>query len=335
MIEKTPAPDPSPYDQEIDILKGFLTVSMILSHAISVMGNFGSNVSVTALSTALQLQSFYGFAFAFGFTTQLSYFSRASLDPFKIVRTILRIVGAFYVSAIAAAILFEKKPSLEKIFSILVFNHIPLLSEFIIAFALFLVMAVLLMRPIAWLLQRPIYFLLVNIVLLACTFLPVQNVQSTYLGLFIGTTQFSAYPVVQYFPLFLLGAYFAFHKIKAHLLALLICVAGVVVVELLLPWWGIPVRFPPSLGWILSSVPFVLFWYFFSRYSGKVPFLAPWLARIGTNSLFFLLISNLFFLTLPLILGQNFTFKYVVIITIALVALIYYLTTIVRVARHE
>ena len=230
---------------------------------------------------------------------------------------------------------FEKKPAPEKIFSILVFNHIPLLSEFIIAFALFLVVAILFRRPIAWLLQHPIYFFVLNVFLLACIFLPVQNIQSTYLGLFIGTTQFSAYPVVQYYPLFLLGAYFAFRNIKAHLLGLAVCLAGIVGVELLLSLWGTPARFPPGLGWILYSVPFVFFWYFCSRYSGRIPYLAPFLARIGTNSLFFLLVSNLFFLTAPATLGQNFTLKYCLILTTVLVASIYFLATIIRAVPHE
>jgi hypothetical protein len=326
----TPAANSSHYDSGIDFFKGIITIGMILSHVISVMGNSMPQPIVTVLNTVLQLQSFSAFVFAFGFTTQISYFSRQNLDIRRVIYAIIRIVSAFYISGIAFLFLIEKKYSFDHILSIITLSFIPILSEFIIAFALILSVAVLLKRPISWLVQRPIYFVLVNVCLLLSTFLPVQNIQSKHLGLLVGTSEFAAYPVLQYFPLFLLGIYFASHKINSRPLYLVLCTLGIILIEVLLSFWGTPGRFPPALGWIAGSIPFVLFWYFASRYVEKIPFLSSFLAQVGTNSLFFLVFSNLFFFTVPSILAQKFSLKYCIIITTILVSLIYYLTTIAR-----
>src|SRR5689334_8713950 len=98
MNNNLPARTPSNYDRGIDLFKGIITISMVLSHVISVMGNSRPEPITAILNTALQLQSFSAFVFAFGFTTQLSYFTSEELNWRKVLLTIARIIGAFYIS---------------------------------------------------------------------------------------------------------------------------------------------------------------------------------------------------------------------------------------------
>ena len=89
-------------NREIDICKGILTVTMILGHCIQFFG-FEEQGVQKILVNVINLTTFSGFLFCFGFVSNLAYYENRSFktSAVKLAKNALRLLVAFYVSGIA------------------------------------------------------------------------------------------------------------------------------------------------------------------------------------------------------------------------------------------
>jgi hypothetical protein len=278
-------------DYSIDILKGFATISMVLAHVIAFAGQ--TTIIQVAIQYLINLFAFPLFIFSFGYTTQMSYFGETIRYKAALL-TAARLVLAYYISALTYFLFIEADASnIQGLWDILTFNTVPLFSEFIVAFALTLVIALPLGNAIKSLVQRPPLFFVVFFALLLTTYFPYEIVQSAQLGLLVGAPNdlLFPFPVLQYLGIYLLGYYCAYHqvRIEVRLIGLVLAIGAL---GLLLD--PTPDRFPPSFGWITSSLAFVLICYVGAQLVERWLWVRALLAPIGANSLFQLLFSNIF-----------------------------------------
>jgi hypothetical protein len=210
------------------------------------------------------------------------------------LRTSARILIAFYLSGVAFRVFVSgRAPDRETMLPVVGLFDIPGWSEFLVSFALFVLLAALLRPALAWLLEHRAAFWVVFLALLATTFIPYDRVQVPQLGLLIGTEQFASFPVLQYLPFFLVGMYF--HRFRVRFVpglfvgALVASAAGIIQV---VSSGALPGRFPPTLPWILLPMGLLYALLLLARAVPEWALLVRWLGGIGTNVLTYLLLSN-------------------------------------------
>lgn len=321
----------------IDVLKGWLVSTMILAHTIQLFGSFTMTDFLT--SNYIGLTAYSTFLLCFGYTTQLSYFNAPEVNKQKILRTVLRILFAYYLSAISYEIFLGERSNDPSLYgSILSLSHIPFYSEFLLGFCLTLILAWLLNSPLKWLQSEPYLFFTTLVLLPFSTFIPYGWVSSTQIGLWIGAPPEVSltFPVLQYFPFFLIGRYLASEKVTPGKWWVSASIGGVLLFLLYFLLDGLPRRFPPDLAWILGAIPLAILGFVVSEKAAQITIIRRIFTPIGANSLFFLLLSNflLFALkaefievTFPPILSLLFT-----IITSGLIWFLHSITRNVKMA---
>ena len=317
----------------LDIFKGLLVFGMILAHVIQILGD-RNDYLLSAISKYINLISFSGFLFAFGYANYFAYFSKDFQSvKWRMFKTGLKILIAFYISGIAFRILFEKKAiHLLDIIKIILLADIPRYSEFLASFAVITLLALALFKLIKTVLSSQIYFWLLNIFLLFTTFIPYERITINQLGLLIGTNNFTCFPVIQYSPLYLIGIYFARYKIKFNRIALLISSAFTLsLISYLFYTHKLPNRFPPSLSWIVGSAFFLYIYFLGSNLLAAKLKKIELLEKPGKNVLFYLLVSNILIFAIHSIYGNmSLGIVKVFILTGAILFVIDYLQDITR-----
>jgi len=283
-------------DQAIDVFKGQLVVTMVVGHVLQFFTDTQRLPTAAVLVEFANVVAFPGFVFAFGFVVHLAYLDRWRPGTVRrMLRTSARILMAFYASGIAFRVFVSRQaPDLETVLPVVGLFDIPGWSEFLVSFALFVLVAALLRPALAWLLEHRLAFWLVFFGLLATTFIPYDRVQVTQLGLLIGSTQFASFPVVQYLPFFLAGMYFHRFGVRfAPLLFIGALVATSVAIIQAASSGALPGRFPPTLAWILLPMGLLYTLLLLARALPERALPVRWLGTVGTNVLTYLLLSNL------------------------------------------
>ena len=146
---------------------------------------------------------------------------------------------------------------------------------------------------------------------LLSTLLPYSIINIPPLGIFIGTTKFACFPILQYSPLFLMGMFCQsknmFYDKRIWAIAI-ICTVTVTLYSLL--YHQIPKRFPPSLGWILWSLAFTMLYYLLSEKMSRLKMYAPIkmaFVVFGAYTLDYLVISNVLIFAARYYYGNLFT----------------------------
>lgn len=313
----------------IDFLKGLLVIGMILAHVIQFLGKW--NVFTYEISSFMNCITFSGFFFCFGYVFYVAYLCKTLSVVWKrILITFFKTLIAFYISGICYCVL-KRGMNENWIWKILTLNQIPAYSEFLISFALVSLVGLIFFIPLQKLLEYKWITLTLGIILLFTTFIPYPKITSTQLGLLIGTKKFCAFPVLQYFPLWLAGAYFAKYKIKWNrnifVITFWCSVTYVISKHLKSP---LLVRFSPSLLWIISPLFFIYCYYLISNVLSKYKY-SNTIIKIGQNSLFYLLISNIMIFLMTMILKRNsLSFTFCLFITLLVLLIIKYLISIIK-----
>jgi fucose 4-O-acetylase-like acetyltransferase len=280
-------------DATIDVYKGGLTLLMIAAHVVQLCRSSGG--AAEALSLAANLTCFPAYLFCFGFACHRAYLAPDRAGRTRpLAATILKILAAYYASAIAATLFLSRAPLPAAISGLLLFERIPAYSEFLLAFAATLLVARIARAPLLRIASSPNATALALALLLLTTFLPYSLVQRPQLGILVGSDSVSLFPVLQYFGFFLLGVHVSIHPDAATR-------ASVAAAAAALAAWSVqflaggapPERFPPSATWILLSFAAVVVGLAASGRIGASALLRAKLAAIGENVLFYLLLSNL------------------------------------------
>lgn len=208
----------------------------------------------------------------------------------KILKGFSKTIMAFYISGIMYALFVENSYNYFDIIKILFFIKIPGFSEFLVSFAL-MYLVVYIFKNIFSKMGNITIIILILISLLF-TLIDYQYISVPIVGSIIGTTDYSCFPIIQYFGYYLFGLYIAKNKIIFNKIIFILC--------FLCSWFVLTLRefnlvflrrFPPSLYWVIGAAFFVYFYYIIFKYinSNKFTF---FIEKIGKNSLNYLLISN-------------------------------------------
>ncbi|MCA9838905.1 MAG: hypothetical protein KC422_18455 [Trueperaceae bacterium] len=319
-------------DHGLDLFKSLLVVGMVSAHTIQFLSQRRFTL-LLGFSEYINLISFSGFLFAFGYGTFLAYFQK----PFSQIWQRLLISGlktllAFYVSGFAFRILVDHKRLFSVDFwNIILLNDIPGYSEFLLSFSFVMFLALPLFMPIKAVLKRPFLFWALIGILLATTFFPYELVHSKQLGLLVGTKEFAAFPVLQYVPYYLLGMFFALYKLGWHRLSAIISIAATLIYYGFVWQLGrFPSRFPPSLLWIIGPAGFLYLYYLVSRWLGGARKLPNLVLRPGKNVLFYLLLSNLMIFGLSTVYRNAFGLATSLLTALGILATCHFLLSITR-----
>ncbi|WP_156842272.1 hypothetical protein [Novosphingobium aquimarinum] len=291
---RKPATDDRNY--ALDVMKGLLVAGMVLAHTIQFLN--GRDSSLLRLgSHFINLVSFSGFLFCFGYACWIAYFSRARLPTSRILSTALKCYGAFVVSGLALLVLLRNEPlSLQLVWSVVLVRNLPAYSEFLLAFALVILIAALCAKAVRYLANNLTLLLGFSIAMLVLAwFVPDAPSVDPVVGALIGGGDFSYFPALTYSPIFLAGAYLA---AKPAVPTRWIVGIGLATFSLFVLAWiaGFGVeRFPPEPIWIVSSFGASLLYFVLSGWLVKtLPMAASnVLIAIGQNSLGYLVLSNL------------------------------------------
>lgn len=299
-------------NQEIDIMKGLLTLAMILCHCLQFFGREDRGVD-KILVNVINLTTFSGFLFCFGFVCCLAYFQGDTRrGVVHMLRNMIRLLLAFYISGIAYMAFKEQKIFRKDfIWEILTLRRYPGWSEFLASFAAVLLVGAVFL-PV-W--QRVNGWVVLGAVLvsfLGC-YLPYGKVTNSWLALFIGSESYTTFPVLQYGVYFVAGVWAAKRK-KWPDWKLLI---GAMVLSAPCIWYywkfkELPGRFPPSALFIGGGAIGVGLYHVLAGALGKIRTLAvigkpvEALSFIGRNSLYYLLMSNLLIFAVA---GSKFSYR--------------------------
>lgn len=290
-------------DLSLDVFKGLLVALMVYCHVLQFFGDPSLFSAIPTLCDGINLLVFPGFVFAFGCAASGAYLDK----PFekvwhRMLRSALKALGAFWLSGIAFRVLRENKPFASgTVRRILLLEDIPGWSEFLLAFALYALIAMALFIPLRALRKRPIWAIPAGALCLLGCFLPYNKIDGSYLGLLIGARDQTTFPILQYAPYFLAGVVWSARPGKPWLWALGATVLTGAGALLSVLGGGLPQRFPPALGWVLLPPAGVAALYALAHFASRVPWLrvplTP-LGSMGARSLYYLIATNLAIFTL-------------------------------------
>ena len=239
------------------MLKGILTITMILCHSIQFFGVEDDPVQ-GFLVNVINLTTFSGFVFCFGYVGEMAYFQKGWMEgACKMGKNMLRILIAFYLSGIAYVALVEGKIfRIDFIREVMFLKKYPGWSEFLVSFSAMLLIGILCFP----LLKRMNGKILVLCALTSGSlcFLPYDKIQNSWLALFVGSRHYVTFPVLQYSFFFAVGIWFCKKQIKCkwQIMVISICLG--------LPclfYYGktayIPERFPVSVWYLFGGCLFV------------------------------------------------------------------------------
>lgn len=291
----------------IDVVKGVLTLGMVFAHAIQLL-NSEANSVLNGVSQFTNLVSFSGFNFCFGYAAWLAYLSKDKLPWGPIAKTAAKCYFAFLISGLGFMALM-KGEILDSalILKIALVRMVPGYSEFLISFALVIIISGVLAPIVSWCLSEKWRIAVACLICGLFSVVPLGVDHDPYVGLLIGGTEYGYFPVVQYMPLFLLGAYAAKHGLKAGARLLLISVAAVIGYAALIKLQVRVNRFPPSLIWIVASAALFYVYYCVAAWlSERGPrIFIKYLNLVGQNVLLYLLASNLVIFAAVALGGRN------------------------------
>ncbi|MBO7747965.1 hypothetical protein I8J29_27610 [Paenibacillus sp. MWE-103] len=292
---------PRKRESAIDLFKGLLVLGMVYGHTLQFFSDQRIYPNGQTVIDFINLITFSGFVFSFGYVSQLAYYRKTFREAApRMLSAAAKTLGAFYVSGLAYRLFIDGRVlSWANVKPVLLLNDMPGWSEFLWSFTYLMVLGLALFVPLKALTARRWTGFAAAALLLLTTYLPYGSVHVMKLGPLIGTRDFASFPVLQYFPYYLVGMLFARHRIVRDWRVL----AGAALATGAFLWkWladgALPERFPPSVWWILGAALPLYGYYLLARLMERTP--APFAAfdAMGRNVLWCLVMSNLLLFSL-------------------------------------
>ncbi|MGB7137602.1 MAG: acyltransferase, partial [Acidobacteriaceae bacterium] len=319
---------------QIDLMKGLLVVAMIWGHVGMMLGKPDS-YAWDAFFFVAAAGVFSGFFFCYGFAVWWSYFNRPVFPRQRMLSAALKCYAAYLISGCAYRILLQgQKPDVHLLLTAGLLVRIPEMSEFLLAFALIILIAALFPAMIRLATRSPRSFAAFSLVCLALTRLHVPSAWPPIVGLFLSQPKSDCFPVILYLPLFLMGAFVARHRLPYNRVAAMIagavfvmfCVAGVMRHR-----YVTPDRFPPNAVWIIGSAAIVYLFLGIGIAARRLPRIAQnYLNATGQSVLYYLVLSNLLIFALAAlgyayrlnVLDRNLTFLFLMAVLLFLQSIV-------------
>lgn len=312
----------------IDTTKGILTLGMLACHIFIFFCNNTIYTHVFNLVTGLV--SFSGFLFCFGYAAFLAYFSKTTLPKTKMYSNAFKLLLAFYISGAAHTYIVDNIYTADALIDIFLLNSLPGFSEFLASFAALMFFVALFSDLIKKIIAHQTYFYLCIALCLSVTLFKFST-NTVQLSILIGDAKTPNFAIVQYFPLFILGMYFAKHKILLSRKLMLYTGIFLAIFTVNCYLHSLPRRSSPDTLWILSSFAATYAYYVLAIYLDKIAYLNTFLRNIGRNVLFWLLSSNLFIFLLSLKIKTNIlSINESLLAVMVIGSIIYFLSTIIH-----
>lgn len=288
-------------DKSIDLMKSILVVQMIIAHITFFFSRKGQ---MSLLGIYTNLVAFSGFMFTFGYVCYKAYIAKSNVNLGKhLIKEFILTIIAYYISGLAYTILINGTFNSKVLVRILCFQKIAKYSEFLLSFAF--------IYPLIYIFSKAfkkmtgIHYLGLALVSFIFTFFDYTNIKIPLLGIFIGTTSFACFPIIQYSSYFLAGDYLAKKdKILDKTILGIALLGFIVFIGSIYTFKQLPERFPPSIFWIMGGYLFVYTYFILSKYLASCLKETNLILSIGANSLIYLVISNLVIFTCYNILSK-------------------------------
>lgn len=322
-------------DRSIDMFKVILVTGMILCHCIMLLKVYGLKSYI--VSEYFNVVTFSGFLFCFGYATGIAYLSKSRrvVTP-KLVKNCVRTLIAFYISGLGYELLINNDFSFNTIFNTLILNHMPGYSEFLAGFFALNLMILIFFNQFKRLLTSRYLIVLVLMISLIATQIPYDKVPSVQLGLIFGSTKFGSFPILQYFGYYLLGAYFQQNKIKFNAKYIFIAIlCSLIFLQYVFAHHIPPLRFPPSLRWIIGGAGILYGYYGLSIWLSRKLKNNSFIYLIGEKTLWFLVLSNLLIFTFRRIYPSLVNAQTCILIAIAILISCYLLVSFINYVKSR
>lgn len=275
-------------------MKTLLVMGMIIAHVYQLLHD-NTSIWLHYFSTYINLVTFSGFFFVFGFLYKNIYFSREEEKAKRSMRkSCYKLLGYYYVSALSFVFLFNDgihHPIL--LAKTLIFAYIPGYSEFLLSFFAVNVACLILFRHICNILENNVLWLIFGAVSLCATNFPYEIVPIAALGSIIGSTRSPCFPIIQYGIYFIMGVC-ALNKQGKYLWIIGSLILSTIALFIIAKGGGIPKRFPPHFLWI--SMGLVTTWIYFYGSQWIYDYLPQYIRNCvvlcGKHTIDFLIISN-------------------------------------------
>ncbi len=201
--------------------------------------------------------------------------------------------------------LILKDFSIQRILKIIFLQEIPGYSEFLISFAFIYILVYLFKNKLNNF--NNIHYILFAVISLLMTFINYDLIRIPILGVFIGTSSFCCFPIIQYSSYFFAGMYLASrHKICNIFMLIVSMIGSGTFIVYYTYFHKIPNRFPPSILWITRGYFFILLYFVICKKLSFIWNKIP-LHIIGQNTLAYLVVSNIFLFVMHKIGTPYFT----------------------------
>ena len=244
---------------ELDVFKTFLVLGMVFAHVVQIV-QAPIDGFTAGLSNVINLVSFSGFLFAFGWGTALSARSGRVRPVWERLQGPAKILLAFYLSGIGAVILTDGNGwSAARILGVVTLMDLPGHSEFLASFFVLSLAMVWLGRGLGHVVRRPACLMACVAASAAFGCLPFDGPDLPWLTIFVPAPDNTYFPLAPYAMWLFLGAFYAdrtepFGGIDLCLAAsatyALLTVASIT--------GSLPSRFPPSTVWVIGPALFLL-----------------------------------------------------------------------------
>lgn len=267
-------------------MKGWLTILMVLSHLTYTF----SIEWISKFNTYVNLTTFSGFLFCFGYVCWKAYIEKERENMAKrIGKGALKSLLAFYICGIG----FYANGTVQNWERVIFLQIIPGMTEFLFSFCLMYIMVLIFrkrLKKLSW--GNGIVISMIS--LAATAVFPFESITSPVMGSVFGTTAYCSFPLMAYLVYFITGILLAkYGIIFDKWLFLLTCSSTGTFFAFCRIQGTLPRRFPPTVWWVLGGNLFVYLYYcMFKLIAWKGKSIKPFVF-IGKYTLVFLVVSNL------------------------------------------
>lgn len=276
-------------DNAIDVMKGFITLLMVLSHSMHFAG-----ISQSYFSHYVNLTTFSGFMFCFGYVCNMAYLQKKDVPWKKLVKGGIRLYIAYNISALMYLLLIDHNLNKNTVTDLLFQRWIAGYSEFLLSWAYLYFILVIIVPMLRSASNKKYSCLGLVLISLCFTFIDYDIINISWLGPIVGYKSAHYFPLVQYFSYFLIGCYFNQQKreIKfSFLLVSFLCSMAFFVYYI--SFSKMPRRWGPSFLWVVGGYFFIYVYYVAVKKLTVMPKVSGILSKIGQNTLLYLLVNNI------------------------------------------
>jgi hypothetical protein len=290
---------------DLDVFKTLLVTGMIFAHVVQIVQAPGDRLA-EGLSNVINLISFSGFLFAFGWGTALSRRRDRAGTVWARLKGPAQILLAFYLSGIAHLLLIERTGwSGTRILGVVTLTDLPGHSEFLASFFVLSLAMIGIGRWLGPLAAQPAILALGLALSALSGCVQIEAFDLPWLRILFSAPNTTYFPLAPYAMWLFLGAFYAGKPEPFGRLAL--CLAALATYGFLAVAMTAerpPARFPPSTLWVVGPALFLLLYRAASMAIVRRVALPRFLTSPGRHVLIYLVASNLALFTCQTLFGH-------------------------------